>query len=662
MENETPKNKSMTPFFVGLGFTLFILGIAGLLYYNMQLMKTIEKQNALLEQQEKQEAQQEPEKTQKPTLIPGLASDAFGSYKIIKDAEGNNFKDYTPGFEKQPIQIKWNKGAAPLSEEATLSLLRKVDPAFNFNTSFCPTPESTKCRVFVYEAGKITGPQYLEGKTLYLFGIPSTSLGEYYESPFAFFDENTKHFVLLQTELEGIPVQKSKLLFQGTLHTDFSSLQAPNEFSLPGTDSVISFIRYEARNDDPFDGTAAVNNRGGILNIEKEEKVNYARYTEKNLVFTDPQYGPVYFYDKAYHLILPDGSVRKYELVPSFLSSAAPEGSEKFMFNGILTVKIQWTDGRKENLATKYSIGGDISTSGCSAGIAPCTNVVNNNPWFNEKNLVQVGKTNTNESVYELKDALTNSYYKELFDYGYAASKLYPSEGEGKAITQEQLDAMSPQAKMAEFVADHPLFFWKDQAGNWRVYQKSKYRSLVECGKPVIYLYPTTETLAHVEVSPLGGLTKTEPSYGTKGWTVKAKPDGTLTNADGKMYPYLFWEGIGYNYQKPTQGFMLKKENVDSEMKTILAKLGLNEKESKDFLEFWSEKLKVKPYVFVTFVSQSEFDKIAPLTVSPKPKTVIRVFMDYTPMEKPLTVSPLRIQTPERKGFTVVEWGGALHK
>lgn len=661
MENETPKNKSMAPFFVGLGFTLLILGIAGLLYYNTQLMRTVEKQNALLEQQEK-EKQQKPPEVLKPTLVPGLASDAFGSYKLLKDSEGNNFKDYTPGFEKQNIEIQWNKGATLLSQEATLSLIRQVDPTFNFKTTFCPDQESTKCRVFIYEAGKITDPSYLKGKTLYLFGVPATSLGELYLTPFAFFDENTKHFVLLQRENEGIPFQKSRLLFEGTIYTDFPSLNAPNEFPLPGTNSTLYFIENEAKTYDP-DSTGVSYNRGGVLNIETGEKVNYTRYTQANVVFTDPQYGPVYFYNKAYHLILPDGSVRKYELIPSFLSSAAPQGSNKMMYNGVFTAEIQWIDGRKNKADTHYSIGGDISTSGCSAGIVFCTNVVNNNTWFDEKNLVQVGKTNDNEPVYEMKDAAKNSYYKQLFDYGYAASKLYPQEGEGKSITQEQFDAMSPQAKMAEFVADHPLFFWKDQAGNWRVYQKAKYRSLVECGKPVIYLYPTTETLAHVEVNPLGGLTKTEPAYGTKGWTVTAKPDGTLTNkTDGKMYPYLFWEGIGYNYQKPTQGFMLKKENVDSEMKIILAKLGLNEKESKDFLEFWSEKLKVKPYVFVTFVSQNEFDKIAPLTVSPQPETVIRVFMDYTPMENPVTVSPLRIQTPERKGFTVVEWGGAIHK
>jgi hypothetical protein len=34
--------------------------------------------------------------------------------------------------------------------------------------------------------------------------------------------------------------------------------------------------------------------------------------------------------------------------------------------------------------------------------------------------------------------------------------------------------------------------------------------------------------------------------------------------------------------------------------------------------------------------------------------------MDYTPLSEYKTVEPLEIKTPERKGFTAVEWGGVL--
>ena len=69
-----------------------------------------------------------------------------------------------------------------------------------------------------------------------------------------------------------------------------------------------------------------------------------------------------------------------------------------------------------------------------------------------------------------------------------------------------------------------------------------------------------------------------------------------------------------------------------------------------------------KPYYFITFVPQAEFDELAPLAVSPKPDTVIRVFMDYEGLDEHREVEAQKIITPERKGFIVAEWGGVMHK
>ncbi len=66
------------------------------------------------------------------------------------------------------------------------------------------------------------------------------------------------------------------------------------------------------------------------------------------------------------------------------------------------------------------------------------------------------------------------------------------------------------------------------------------------------------------------------------------------------------------------------------------------------------------PYYFVTFLGTSEMNKIAPLTISPKPDTVIRILMDFSPLAKPIKVDGYNIKTPARNGFTVVEWGGVL--
>lgn len=84
----------------------------------------------------------------------------------------------------------------------------------------------------------------------------------------------------------------------------------------------------------------------------------------------------------------------------------------------------------------------------------------------------------------------------------------------------------------------------------------------------------------------------------------------------------------------------------------------MDEKETRDFVEFWAPYMKEAPYYFITFYGNRDMDRLAPLVISPKPDTVIRVFMDFAPLKKPIVVDPLPISTPKRTGFTVVEWGG----
>ncbi len=677
-----PKQKNVVLIFVGAGIALCIGAVIFVLVMTILQMGRENEGLARALEEERQRntppvVEDQPPAQDTPTPVVDetiVATDDFGSYTMF--AQGNNInaplRNYSKEFENNPIEVQWNKGAKKISKSDTLALIQKIDPTFQHRdfTGPCDTG-STECYVHAYELGKITSPQKISGKTLYLFALPSSGMGIYYETYLAFFEEKTNQYIVIQKDLVDYKpgvyyATEKRFLTGGIIFQNIASLEKPNTLAFPGTDSILQFIKSETPKD-IFQNYSPAENRGGIIDIQKNEIVDYSRrYNKNNLAFNDPKYGPVYLYNRGYHIILPDGSVQIYELIPSFLKALVPPGADKNLFSNRYEAKVTWTDGRKNENET-YMIGGDINVGGCVAGIKTCTNIVNANPWFQEKNLVVVGKTHKGESIYELSDGL-NKYYKELFDFGYVASRLYPNsdptrQTDRPTLTQDQLDAMSDTEKFKDFLLDHPLFFWKDHAGNWRIYQKAKYQSMVECGKPVIYLYPTKETNVHVEVKPQGGFTITEPAYGTKGWDVRATPSGKLTNlADQKAYPYLFWEGIGYNYNKPAQGFVLKRENVQSEMKKILARLGLNETEQKDFLEFWAPKLETKPFVFVTFIDQKVFDTIAPLTVSPKPDSVIRVFMDYTPLEKEIKVAPLSFQTPERKGFTVVEWGGALHR
>ncbi|OGE73911.1 MAG: hypothetical protein A3I07_00035 [Candidatus Doudnabacteria bacterium RIFCSPLOWO2_02_FULL_42_9] len=190
-------------------------------------------------------------------------------------------------------------------------------------------------------------------------------------------------------------------------------------------------------------------------------------------------------------------------------------------------------------------------------------------------------------------------------------------------------------------------------------FENAAFQPQAECAKPAIYLYPTAKTQVSVKVDPKGGFTYTDPEYGN-GWEVTAYPDGKIV-VDGKEYPYLFWEGRGGLYQTPEKGFIVERNNVHQFLVEKLTQLGLNKQESFDFIEYWEPYMKDAPYYFVTFMDNEALDALAPLEVNPQPDTIIRILMDFEPLEKPKHVIGLEIKTPTRNGFTVVEWGGVKH-
>jgi len=179
--------------------------------------------------------------------------------------------------------------------------------------------------------------------------------------------------------------------------------------------------------------------------------------------------------------------------------------------------------------------------------------------------------------------------------------------------------------------------------------------------KPVIYLYPVATQEVAVRLDFNGRLSSTYPAYdpAIKGWRVIAHPDGTLQNiADNREYSYLFWEGENYPLTiDETKGFVVKGSEAQSFLQTKLAALGLTPREYNEFIVFWLPKMEHNPYNFVQFVG-SEYVNLAPLSISPKPDSVLRVFMALKPLKEAISVTPQVIQPFERKGFSVVEWGG----
>lgn len=240
---------------------------------------------------------------------------------------------------------------------------------------------------------------------------------------------------------------------------------------------------------------------------------------------------------------------------------------------------------------------------------------------------------------------------------------------------------------LEEYVSKAPLIFFKDQWGRWAMNGEYDFGITGGCGKPVIYLYPTQPT--QVSVSLTGGynFTKTVPTY-HQGWNVLANPDGQLvdlqpqyTNCSeiskglrgleyaknaclNNKYPYLYWSGQSYNtsYPLPENGWIVERNELAGFLDQKLTQVGLSNVEKKEMISYWLPEMidKNTPFYKISFLQTPQMNQIAPMQITPKPDTLFRIFLDYTPLQSKPSIlpSPQSLQILQRTGFTVVEWGG----
>jgi len=176
-------------------------------------------------------------------------------------------------------------------------------------------------------------------------------------------------------------------------------------------------------------------------------------------------------------------------------------------------------------------------------------------------------------------------------------------------------------------------------------------------GKPVIYLYPTVKTEVKVSLSFGGKLICTYPQYNGI-WDVTASPDGALINkADGKQYSYLFWEGTSNTAYDLSKGFVVKGSDTSEFLQEKLSYLGLTPKEYNEFIVYWLPKMQNNNYNLITFQGKAYTDT-AKLDITPEPDSIQRIFMVYKTLEKPISIEEQSLTPFERKGFSVIEWGG----
>lgn len=172
--------------------------------------------------------------------------------------------------------------------------------------------------------------------------------------------------------------------------------------------------------------------------------------------------------------------------------------------------------------------------------------------------------------------------------------------------------------------------------------------------KPAIYLYPEKTTSVKVDLNIKGTITESIPKYET-GWDVMVTPDGKI---NGK-YDYLFYEAqLDEKVKLPDEGWIVPYCNLKSWFDEYLPQMGLNEREIKDFKNYWLKTLAPAKYYIIRMLDTEFLDKNLKLIITPQPQTVIRVILYFEAVDNYRDIRPPRLQHPERKGFTVVEWGG----
>lgn len=181
--------------------------------------------------------------------------------------------------------------------------------------------------------------------------------------------------------------------------------------------------------------------------------------------------------------------------------------------------------------------------------------------------------------------------------------------------------------------------------------------NMYEVKKPIMYIYPTYDTDLSITFNNADNLTHTYPKY-NNGWNVHVTTDGNIYDYNTKKNYYaLYWEALD-NSKVNSDGFVVKGSETIKFLEEKLSLIGLNEREINEFIIYWIDELENNKYNFISFRTTNDINEYMPISFSVKVDTLIRVVMDYIPLDEYIEVNEQKLNSVDRNGFTVVEWGG----
>ena len=320
--------------------------------------------------------------------------------------------------------------------------------------------------------------------------------------------------------------------------------------------------------------------------------------------------------------------------------------------------------------ASTYENYGQVLIYGCASPTASSYVLKN----IQESDLVKIARTARGVDLYAFKDKNFPLNRGEYYAKVLAAGQWF-----------KDVNKVDPPGQ-SQYAANSPVLVFKDPWDRWIGLGEVDYLLAGGCGKPVIYLYPQKPTEVKVQFVRPMNLSLAIPALAGQ-WDVLASPDGKLLDLKPQatdcskldftekglgyaeagcrsgVYPYLFWAGQAMgDYPKADGGWVVPQSELAVFLEQRLSEIGLNKKERQDMAEYWVPELLAKgaPYYRMAFFQTAQMNDFVPMQVSPRPDTVIRVFLDWAPLtSKPLLPPKAQaLRFIARQGFTLVEWGG----
>lgn len=184
---------------------------------------------------------------------------------------------------------------------------------------------------------------------------------------------------------------------------------------------------------------------------------------------------------------------------------------------------------------------------------------------------------------------------------------------------------------------------------------------------PWLYAYSDIEQQVDITVQPVGGMRYAQPALnGGNTWSVTTQDNGSMMfndrPADGLLWEYhkeSVKQAYGQFNSKPVDGFVVATDEFKPFMAGLMNRIGLNEQEKKNALaELNRESSKItSPFVKISFVPNTFIEKAFPLTVSPTPDTINRVYFEITELGTYQKIQMPELPHIDRNGLTIVETG-----